>query len=72
MKPVALRVPCELASNFFADLTASHSAAGVDARRSSADAGELRLSGSVTTVYVVELDDSFFERFPQWRMYVEQ
>ncbi|WP_260854535.1 hypothetical protein [Paraburkholderia sp. BCC1884] len=72
MKPMRLRVPREEAPDFADDLTAWASSSGVDPRLTIANEPGMTTNLSSPILYLVYVSESFFEQFPEWRMYIEQ
>ncbi|MFL9859453.1 MULTISPECIES: hypothetical protein [Paraburkholderia] len=72
MKPIRLRVPREEITNFPDDLTAWASVSGVDPRLTLVSEPWLTTNTQSPVLYEVFVNESFFEQFPEWRMYIEQ
>ncbi|MFT4068963.1 hypothetical protein [Paraburkholderia sp.] len=72
MEPINLRVPRESAADFADDLTAWASTTGIDPCLTIADESGTATNLSSPLLYQVFVSESFFEQFPEWRMYVEQ
>jgi hypothetical protein len=71
MKPINLRVPREEAPDFADDLTAWANTSGVDPGPTIVgEPGAATDTGS-PILYRVYVSQSFFEQFPEWRMYIE-
>lgn len=72
MKPTRLRVPREEASDFADDLTAWASAIGVDPAPTVVGETRAPTETGSAVLYQVYVNNSFFEQFPEWRMYIQQ
>ncbi|MET3231358.1 UNVERIFIED_ORG: hypothetical protein ABIC54_003554 [Burkholderia sp. 1263] len=72
MKPIRLRVPWDEAGNLPDDLTAWASTSGVDPGLTIFNEPGKTTNTSSTTLYLVHVNESFFDQFPEWRMYIEQ
>lgn len=72
MKPIKLRVPREEAADLADDLTAWTVTSGIDPRLTSFHEPGVTTNLSSPVLYLVYVSESFFEQFPEWRMYVEQ
>jgi len=72
MKPIRMRVPREETSDLADDLTAWAASSGVDPGLTivSETGGTSNVGSPV--LYAAYVSESFFEQFPEWRMYVEQ
>ncbi|WNC88885.1 hypothetical protein RI103_14460 [Paraburkholderia sp. FT54] len=72
MKPIKLRVPREEAADLPDDLTAWASVTGIDPGLTVlSEVGAMANSDS-PVLYQIYVSQSFFEQFPEWRMYIEQ
>lgn len=72
MKPITLRVPREEAADLPDDLTAWASTSGVDPGLTIVNEPGMTTNTSSPVLYLVYVSESFFEQFPEWRMYIEQ
>lgn len=72
MDPIILRVPREEAVSFSDDLTAWASTSGIDPRLTIFGEPGKTTNASSPIRYLVHVNESFFDEFPEWRMYVEQ
>lgn len=72
MKPINLRVPREEAPDLADDLTAWARASGVDPKPTVVGEPGATINTSSPVLYQVYVSKSFFEQFPEWRMYIEQ
>jgi hypothetical protein len=72
MKPTRLRVPHEETSDLADDLTAWAASSGVDPGM--AVVGETGGTSNVSSLilYDAYVSESFFDQFPEWRIYIEQ
>ncbi|NPT37588.1 hypothetical protein [Paraburkholderia xenovorans] len=70
MNPIKLRVPREEAADLPDDLTAWAAVSGVDPGLTLVN--EPTTNASSPILYLVYVSESFFEQFPEWRMYIEQ
>lgn len=71
MKPIKLRVPREEASDLADDLTAWASTSGIDLGVTIVNESGTPTNSSSSAVYLVYVNESFFEQFLDWRMYIE-
>jgi hypothetical protein len=72
MKQIRLRVPREEAGDLPDDLTAWASTTGIDPDLTIANGSDTTTESSSLVLYLVYVSDSFFDQFPEWRMYIEQ
>ncbi|MFK4442861.1 hypothetical protein ABH944_002970 [Caballeronia udeis] len=72
MNPIILHVPREEVASFSDDLTAWTSSSGIDPRLTSFPDPGKTTNMSSPIRYLVYVDESFFEQFPEWRQYIEQ
>lgn len=72
MKQIRLRVPREEARDLPDDLTAWASVSGVDPGLTIVNEPGMTTNTSLPILYLVYVSESFFEQFPEWRMYIEQ
>ncbi|AJZ60058.1 hypothetical protein OI25_618 [Paraburkholderia fungorum] len=72
MEPIRLRVPREDAADLADDLTAWASTSGIDPGLTIVNEPGMTTNMSSPILYLVYVSESFFEQFPEWRMYVEQ
>jgi len=72
MQPTRLRVPRDEAADFADDLTAWASTNGIDPRLTLTSEPWMTTNASSPALYLVFVNESFFEQFPQWRTYIEQ
>ncbi|MFM0670023.1 hypothetical protein [Paraburkholderia sediminicola] len=72
MKPIRLRVPREEAADLPDDLTAWASLSGVDPGLTVLSEPGSTTDSSSPVLYQIYVSQSFFEQFPEWRMYIEQ
>ncbi|MBB5405381.1 hypothetical protein QF000_000132 [Paraburkholderia atlantica] len=72
MKPIKLRVSRDEAGNLLDDLTAWASTSGIDLGLSTFSTPHTLSSTNSPVVYHVYVGESFFEQFPEWRMFIEQ
>lgn len=72
MKPIRLRVPREEAADLPDDLTAWAAVSGVDPGLTIFNEPGATTNASSPILYLVHVSESFFEQFPEWRMYIEQ
>lgn len=72
MQPIKLRVPREEAADLADDLTAWAAASGIDPGLTTVNEPGMTTNASSPILYLVHVDESFFEQFPEWRMYIEQ
>ena len=72
MKPIKLRVPREEAADLPDDLTAWASVSGVDPGLTVLSDPGTATDSSLPVLYQIYVSQSFFEQFPEWRMYIEQ
>ncbi|MFM0529993.1 hypothetical protein ACW9YV_08085 [Paraburkholderia strydomiana] len=68
MKPTRLRLPREETS----DLTAWAASSGVDPGLTVVSETGGPANDSSPVLYAAYVSESFFEQFPEWRMYIEQ
>ncbi|WP_175812972.1 hypothetical protein [Burkholderia contaminans] len=71
MPAIKLRIPREDAADFNDDLSAWSAASGIDPRLTIGGEPYITTNMSSPTLYVAELDGSFFEQYPKWRQFVE-
>lgn len=71
MKAINLRVPREEAVDLADDLTAWAASSGVDPGLAVVDEPGAMTSMSSSILYQVYVSASFFDQFPEWRMYIE-
>ncbi|MBT2792731.1 hypothetical protein [Paraburkholderia strydomiana] len=72
MDPIHMRLLLTQAPDFVEDLTAWANSGGMDPRLSViAEPGATSQKNS-PIAYQVHVNDSFFDQFPQWRMYIEE
>jgi hypothetical protein len=72
MKSIKLRVPLEDAANLKDDLTEWASITGTDPSLTIVNEPGMTTNTSSPALYLVYVTQSFFEQFPEWRMYLEQ
>lgn len=72
MQPTKLRIPRERAADFADDLTAWASSSGIDPRPTLTSEPWRTTNTSSPALYLVFVNEIFFEEFPEWRTYVEQ
>ncbi|MFM0501855.1 hypothetical protein [Paraburkholderia caffeinilytica] len=72
MKQIRLRVPREEAADLPDDLTAWAAISGVDPGLTIANEPGITTNTSSPVLYLVYVSESFFDQFPEWRMYIEQ
>ncbi|MBC8746549.1 MULTISPECIES: hypothetical protein [Paraburkholderia] len=72
MKPIKLRVPCDEAGDLLDDLTVWASTSGIDPGLSMFGESGSGSKTSTPILYQVYVSESFFEQFPEWRMFIEQ
>ncbi|MFM0566932.1 hypothetical protein PQQ88_01110 [Paraburkholderia caledonica] len=72
MRQIRLRVPFEEAADLRDDLTAWAGVSGIDPRQAEFHEPGTTTNRSSPILYLVNVNDSFFEQFPEWRMYIEQ
>lgn len=72
MKPIRLRVPREEAADLPDVLTAWASTSGVDPGLTIVNEPGMTTNSSSPILYQIYVSESFFEDFPEWRMYIEQ
>lgn len=72
MKPIRLRVPREEAADLPDDLTAWASTSGVDPGLTVVAEPGMTTNANSPILYQIYVSESFFEDFPEWRMYIEQ
>lgn len=72
MEPIRLRVPREEAADLPDDLTAWAAVSGVDPGLTIVNEPGATTSADSPVLYLVYVSESFFEQFPEWRMYIEQ
>jgi hypothetical protein len=72
MQPIKLRVPREEAADLADDLTAWTATSGVDPGLTIFNEPGATTNASSPILYLVHVDESFFDQFPKWRMYFEQ
>lgn len=72
MDPIKLRVPHDQAPDFADDLTAWASSSGIDPRLTSGGEPWKTTNDASPVLYPVFVNESFFEQFPEWRIYIEQ
>ncbi|RQT69577.1 hypothetical protein DF029_21515 [Burkholderia cepacia] len=71
MPAIKLRIPREDAIEFNDDLSAWSAASGIDPRLAIGGEPYVTTNMSSPTLYVAELDESFFEQYPRWRQFME-
>lgn len=71
MSAIKLRIPREDVFAFNDDLTAWSAAGGIDLRLTLGAEPYRTTNVSSPTLYVAEIDESFFERYPWWRQFME-
>ncbi|MDR7008979.1 hypothetical protein [Paraburkholderia strydomiana] len=72
MDPLSMRLSLTLAPDFVEDLTAWANAGGIDPHLSIIGGlGGTTDKGS-PILYEVHANESFFDQFPEWRIYIEQ
>ncbi|NMM03122.1 hypothetical protein HHL24_35120 [Paraburkholderia sp. RP-4-7] len=71
MKPIKLRVPREEAGDLPDDLTAWASTSGIDPGLTIVNEPGMTTNTHSPVVYLVYVSESFFDQFPEWRMYIE-
>ncbi|QVN18732.1 hypothetical protein [Burkholderia pyrrocinia] len=71
MPAIKLRIPREDVFDFRDDFTAWSASVGADPRLDPGFEPYVTTNMSSPTLYVAELDESFFEQYPQWRQFVE-
>jgi hypothetical protein len=67
-----LRVPREEAADLSDDLTAWASVSGIDPRLTIVSEPWMTTNAKSPMLYQVFVNESFFEDFPEWRLYIEQ
>jgi hypothetical protein len=72
MKPIKLRVPRGEAADLADDLKAWAAASGVDPRLTLGGEHWVTTNDKSPVLYQAFLNESFFEQFPKWRIYIEQ
>ncbi|RZF26541.1 hypothetical protein EVC45_27605 [Paraburkholderia sp. UYCP14C] len=72
MKPIILRVPRDESDDLLDDLTAWASTSGIDPGLSTFLEPGAASNTSSPVLYQVYVSESFFEQFPEWRMFIEQ
>jgi hypothetical protein len=72
MKQIRLRVPREEAVDLADDLTVWTSSSGIDPGLTIANEPAIAADSGSPVLYLVHVNESFFEQFPEWRMYIEQ
>ncbi|MFM0380118.1 MULTISPECIES: hypothetical protein [Paraburkholderia] len=72
MKPTRLRLPREETSDLADDLTAWAASSGVDPGLTVVSETGGPANDSSPVLYAAYVSESFFEQFPEWRMYIEQ
>ncbi|MFM0515607.1 hypothetical protein [Paraburkholderia sp. RL17-373-BIF-A] len=72
MKSIKLRVPREEAADLPDDLAAWARITGVDPGIAVISEPAATTDASSPILYAVYISESFFEQFPEWRMYVDQ
>ncbi|WP_433693265.1 hypothetical protein [Paraburkholderia phenoliruptrix] len=72
MQPIKLRVPREEADDLADDLTAWAASSGIDPVLTQFNELGITTNASSPIVYFAYVSESFFEQFPEWRMYIEQ
>ncbi|MFM0292789.1 MULTISPECIES: hypothetical protein [Paraburkholderia] len=72
MKPIKLRVPREESGDLLDDLTAWAAVSGVDPGLTIVNEPGLTTNTNSPILYLVYVSESFFDQFPEWRMYIEQ
>jgi hypothetical protein len=72
MEPISLRVPRESVADFADDLIAWANISGIDPRLTIDVEPGKTTNISSPVLYLVYVSESFFEQFPEWRMYIEQ
>ncbi|AHI78510.1 hypothetical protein BTRA_3098 [Burkholderia thailandensis USAMRU Malaysia  len=71
MPAIKLRIPREDVFDFNDDLSAWSAAGGIAPHLMSGLEPYVTTNVSSPVLYVAELDESFFERYPRWRQFVE-
>lgn len=72
MQSVTFIVPDDEKFDFTRDITAWEKVSGKDARLTlGTDFPKTSTKGS-PIIYICQIDDTFFEQFPEWRQYIEQ
>jgi hypothetical protein len=72
MNQIRLRVPREEAADLADDLTAWASVSGIDPGLTVVGESGPATHTSSPILYLVYVSQSFFDQFPEWRMYIEQ
>lgn len=71
MNSIRLRIPREEAANLADDLTAWASSTGVDPGLAVLNEPSVTMNLSSPILYSAYVSESFFQQFPEWRMYIE-
>ncbi|MFL9899003.1 hypothetical protein PQR75_04430 [Paraburkholderia fungorum] len=72
MNAIKLRVPREEAADLPDDLNAWASVSGFDPRLTIVNESWMTTNAQSPVLYQVFVNESFFEQFPEWRVYIEQ
>ncbi|WCM18287.1 hypothetical protein NDK50_12485 [Paraburkholderia bryophila] len=71
VKPIRLRVPREKAADLPDNLAAWAVATGIDPGLDVTNELDASTGAEMPILYKLYVSESFFEQFPQWRMYIE-
>jgi hypothetical protein len=71
LKPIKLRVPREESGDLHDDLNAWASTSGIDPGLTIVNEPGMTANTRSPAVYLVYVSESFFDQFPEWRMYIE-
>lgn len=71
MPSIKLRIPRENVFEFNDDLSAWSAASGVDPQLTLGVEPHRTTNMSSPTLYIAQLDESFFEQYPRWRQFLE-
>jgi hypothetical protein len=72
MNPIKFRVPREEAADLPDDLNAWASVSGFDPRLTIVSEPGMTTNSQSPVLYQAFVNESFFEQFPEWRVYIEQ
>lgn len=72
MDPINLRLSLIQAPDFVEDLTAWANAGGMEPHLAIIEGLGATADQSTPVLYQAQVNETFFDQFPDWRMYIEQ